>query len=322
MGSFAVIPHLRNTPLNAPRITGLIAATYTPFHADGTLALSQVGPFVEYLISSGVEGLYVCGSTGEGISLTTKERKEVAAAFQKAAAGRLPVLVQVGHNSIEDAKALAAHAQEIGAAAISATCPSYFKINSSATLAASMAQIAAAAPELPFYYYHIPSLTGSSIDIAQFMRSAGENIPNLVGLKYTDTKLFELQECMAIDGGRYDIVWGCDEMLLGALASGAKGAIGSTYNVAAPLYAKLIAAFEANDLELARRLQLQSIEFIRIMQRYPFHSAMKEVLHLLGHDLGTCRLPQRGLTADESQRLRDELSQSEYFADVLSHPTH
>lgn len=306
--------------MNAPRITGLIAATYTPFHADGTLALSQVSPLVEYLISSGVEGLYVCGSTGEGMSLTTQERKEVAATFQEAAAGRVPVLVQVGHNSIEDAKALAAHAQAIGAAAISATCPSYFKIDSTATLTTSMAPIAAAAPELPFYYYHIPSLTGSSIDIAQFMRTAGEKIPNLVGLKYTDTKLFEYQECAAIDDGRYDIVWGCDEMLLGALASGAKGAIGSTYNVAAPLYAKLIAAFEANELELARQLQLQSIEFIRIMQRYPFHGAMKEVLRQLGHDLGTCRLPQRGLTADESKQLRDELGRSQYFADLLSHP--
>ncbi len=275
---------------------------------------------VETLLASGVQGLYVCGSTGEGMSLTTEERKEVAAAYMDAADGRVPVLIQVGHNSIEDAKALAAHAQEIGVAAISATCPSYFKIDSSATLATSMAQIAQAAPQLPFYYYHIPSLTGSSIDIAQFMKLAGDRIPNLVGLKYTDTKLFEFQECLAIDAGRYDIVWGCDEMLLGALASGAKGAIGSTYNVAAPLYTKLIAAFEANDLALARRLQLQSIEFIRIMGRYPFHSAMKELLRMLGNDLGTCRLPQRGLTEHEAETLHSELTASEYFATVLAHP--
>lgn len=309
---------LRNHTLNTQKLTGLIAATYTPFHADGSLALSQVGPMVEYLLNSGVQGLYVCGSTGEGMSLTTAERQEVAAAYMNAADGRVPVLVQVGHNSLEDAKALAAHAQEIGVAAISATCPSYFKIDSAATLAASMAQIAAAAPELPFYYYHIPSLTGSSIDIAQFMQLAGDHIPNLVGLKYTDTKLFEFQECQAIDGGRYDIVWGADEMLLGALASGAQAAIGSTYNVAAPLYAKLIAAFEANDLPLARKLQLQSIEFIRIMGRFPFHSATKEVLRALGHDLGTCRLPQRGLTQEESRALLDQLSTSTYFSTVLA----
>ncbi|WP_234824051.1 dihydrodipicolinate synthase family protein [Bremerella cremea] len=304
--------------MNTQKLTGLIAATYTPFHADGSLALSQIGPMVEYLLNSGVQGLYVCGSTGEGMSLTTAERKEVAAAYMNAADGRVPVLVQVGHNSLEDAKSLAAHAQEIGVAAISATCPSYFKIDSAATLATSMAQIAAAAPELPFYYYHIPSLTGSSIDIAQFMRMAGDSIPNLVGLKYTDTKLFEFQECQAIDGGRYDIVWGADEMLLGALASGAQAAIGSTYNVAAPLYANLIAAFEANDLPLARKLQLQSIEFIRIMGRFPFHSATKELLRALGHNLGTCRLPQRGLTQDETNALLDQLSTSAYFSPILA----
>lgn len=307
--------------MNTQPLTGLIAATYTPFDASGQLALSQIGPMVEYLLSSGVQGLYVCGSTGEGMSLTTAERQEVAAAYMAAADGRVPVLVQVGHNSVEDAKALAAHAQEIGVAAISATCPSYFKIDSVATLASTMARIAGAAPQLPFYYYHIPSLTGSAIDIAQFMRMAGNHIPNLVGLKYTDTKVFEFQECQSIEGGKYDIVWGADEMLLGAIASGAKGAIGSTYNVAAPLYGKLIAAFESNDLPTARKLQLQSIEFIRIMGRYPFHSAMKELLKMLGHDLGTCRLPQRGLTGEEIESLRIQLAASQYFATVLTPAT-
>jgi len=293
--------------MSTHRLSGLVAATYTPFAEDGSLALSKVGPMVEHLIEAGNQGLYVCGSTGEGVSLTTHERCEVAEAYVQAAAGRVPVFVQVGHNSVEEAKLLAAHAQQIGADAVSATCPSYFKASDEKTLLKTIRSIASAASSLPFYYYHIPVLTGSSIDIVSFMQAAGDAIPNLFGLKYTDTKLHEFQQCLEIGDGRYDVVWGTDEMMLGAIATGANAGIGSTYNVIAPTYLKMLEAFNAHRMEEAQALQMEAIRLIRILGRYPFHSAMKELLNLLGHDLGTCRLPQRSLTSDETEQLRGEL---------------
>ena len=81
-------------------LKGLVAATVTPLHDDGSLNLDQVGPLVERLLKQGVEGLYVCGSTGEGISLTGEERRAVAAAYVGATRQRIPVVVQVGHNSL------------------------------------------------------------------------------------------------------------------------------------------------------------------------------------------------------------------------------
>ena len=110
------------------KLEGLIAATFTPMNSDGSLALSRVAPMVDRLISDGVSGLYVCGSTGEGPSLSTQERFEVAASFVSASRGRVPVVVQVGHNSLAEAATLAAHAERIGAQAISATPPSYFPL--------------------------------------------------------------------------------------------------------------------------------------------------------------------------------------------------
>lgn len=300
------------------KLSGLVAATYTPFNADGSLALSEVGPMVEHLIESGNRGLYVCGSTGEGVSLTTDERCEVAQAYVQAADGRVPVFVQVGHNSIAEARRLAAHAQEIGADAVSATCPSYFKANDQASLLETIKAIASASPSLPFYYYHIPVLTGSSIDIVSFMKAAGDAIPNLFGLKYTDTKLHEFQQCLEIGDGRYDVVWGTDEMMLGALATGAKAAIGSTYNVIAPTYLKLIDAFDAHRIEDAQSLQREAIELIRVLGQYPFHSAMKELLRLVGHDFGTCRLPQRGLSPQESEELQQKLQSVECLANLVA----
>lgn len=289
------------------RLSGLVAATYTPFKTDGSLALSKIGPMVEHLIASGNRGIYVCGSTGEGVSLTTSERRDVAEAFVQAADGRVPVFVQVGHNSIAEARSLAAHAQEIGADAVSATCPSYFKASDQRALLETIKLIASAAPSIPFYYYHIPILTGSSVDIVSFMKAAGDAIPNLFGLKYTDTKLHEYQQCLEIGDGRYDVVWGTDEMLLGALASGAQAAIGSTYNVIAPIYLEMLKAFEANRIADARSLQMEAVRLIRVLGQYPFHSAMKEVLRLMGHDFGTCRLPQRGLSESEIQQLVQSL---------------
>jgi len=260
------------------KLTGLLAATYTPLKSDGALNLDAVASMVDFLLSKQVSGLYVCGSTGEGMSLSTSERQAVVREFCRATNKQVPVIAQVGHNSLAEACELAKDAQAAGVDVISATCPSYFKINNVDLLIDSMAQIAAAAPDLPFYYYHIPVLTGSEIDMVEFLRKGSERIPNLVGLKYTATSLHEFQRCQDIDQGRFDVLWGCDEMLLGALATGAKGAIGSTYNIAAPVYQSLITAFETGDIDRARELQSRSVRMIRLLQNYPFHSAMKQVL--------------------------------------------
>ncbi|WP_442505239.1 dihydrodipicolinate synthase family protein [Novipirellula sp. SH528] len=244
------------------KLDGLVAATYTPFDELQELKLDVIPAMVDDVLARGVSGLYVCGSTGEGMSLTSDERRRVTGAYVQATAGRVPVIVQVGHNSVREARLLAEHAAEVGADAISATCPSYFPVRDAKTLAACMADIAGGAPALPFYYYHIPALTGSAVDVAEFMKCGGDQINNLVGLKYTDTKLFEFQHCLEMDNGKFDVVWGCDEMLLGALATGARAAIGSTYNIAAPLYRRLIDAFESGNLIEARKLQSQSIQMI------------------------------------------------------------
>lgn len=293
------------------RITGLIAATYTPMHDDGTLRLQGIPAIVAHLERAGNTGLYVCGSTGEGMSLTGAERRQVAEAYTTAAKELNPqmtVVVQVGHNSLAEARELAAHAQQIGADVVSATCPSYFKVSTVDDLVASMAEVAKGAPDLPFYYYHIPALTGSTISMAAFLQAAAVRIPNLAGVKYTAPNTDEFQACLALDGGRFDLLWGCDEMMLPALAVGARGFVGSTYNVFAPMYLDLIAAFERGDLEEAQRLQLRAVAFIDTIKRWPFHSAMKAILSMLDLPCGACRLPQRPLSSEQTDQLREQLT--------------
>lgn len=297
-----------------PRHSGLIAAALTPFNRDGSINVSPITAVVDQLIREGIQGLYVCGSTGEGISLTTDERKSIAEAYVSAAAGRIPVMIQVGHNSLRESKGLAEHASLIGADVISATCPSYFKVADIDTLVACMQEIASAGAKLPFYYYHIPALTGSNLDMANFLAVANTQIPNLAGLKFTTPELHIYQACQNVVEGKFEIFWGTDEMLLAGLATGAKAAIGSTYNIAAPLYNQMIAAFDAGNLELARQLQLKSVEMIEVAKRYPFHSAVKHIMTLRGlPELGDCRLPLPSLTTEQKSTLESNLKSIGYF---------
>ncbi|BBO34639.1 dihydrodipicolinate synthase family protein [Lacipirellula parvula] len=291
-------------------LTGLIAATYTPMHEDGSLNLDAVPAMVNHLERSGVRGIYICGSTGEGVSLTGVERCDVAEAYISAAKGRLRTIVQVGHNSIAEARQLASHAQRCGADAFSAIPPFYYKIETMQMLVDCAAQIAGGAPELPFYYYHIPAFTGTSVDMVDFMSAAGLRIPNLVGLKYTAHKVFEFQACRELNNGRFDVVWGADEMLLAGLAVGARGAIGSTYNIAAPLYRDIIDAYDRQDMELAQELQMRSVALVRLLNKYPFHAATKVVLELYGLEAGPCREPLASLSKAQKAQLAIDLEES------------
>lgn len=295
------------------RLTGMYPATYTPLKTDGSLNLAQIPRMVAYLVERGVSGIYVCGSTGEGMSLSTKEREAVAEAFVEAAGDRLTTIVQVGHNSLAEAKHLATHAYQIGADAVSATAPSYYPLTEAALLVDCMEEIAAVVPTLPFYYYDIPSMTGVEVDMVEFLRSGAERIPNLVGLKYTSLDIPEFQACLELEEGRFEVLWGTDEMLLSAMVVGGRAAIGSTYNIAAPLYKRLTEAFEKGDLEEARRCQSLSANLVRQISKYPFHPAMKFIMEINGIDCGPCRRPLGRLSIQHAESLRKDLEEIKYF---------
>lgn len=289
------------------KMTGLVAATFTPMYEDGSVCLGRIESVVQHLIDRQVSGLYVCGTTGEGPSLSTEEREAVVGTYVAAVRGRIPVIVQVGHTSLEEAARLAKHAQDVGAQAISALAPWYFKPDSLTLLIDCLKPIAAAAPELPFYYYHLPSVTGIDFDMHAFLQAAGDHLPSLVGIKYSAPRIDQLQACVELEDGRYDILFGCDEMLLSALAVGVRGAVGSTYNFLAPLYGRLLEAFQANDLDQARRLQSQAVQIIRTVVRLRGVVGLKAAMKILGVDCGPCRLPLQTVQADELEQLRREL---------------
>ena len=296
-------------------LRGLIAAPFTPFDAQSEVNCPSIDKYAEFLISQGISGVFICGTTGESASLTTDERKRIAERWVAAAAGRLKVIVHVGGNCIPQSRELAAHAQRIGAYATAAMSPFFFKPASARELADFFVPVAAAAPALPFFYYHMPSMTGVSIDVEEFLRLGGETIPNLAGVKYTHNNLMEMQALLNLEGGRFEVLHGFDEILLAGLALGAKAGVGSTYNYIAPVYLRIMECVEKGDLEEARRLQMISVEVVKIIIRHGGGvRGGKAIMNLLGIECGTCRRPLAPWGENELETLRKELENIDFFS--------
>jgi N-acetylneuraminate lyase len=295
-------------------LTGLVAATHSPFKADGSLNLAMVERQAEHMRRHRISTAFICGSTGESHSLTLDERRQLAQRWMEVTRGsQLRFIAHVGSNCLSDARELAAHAEKSGALAIAALAPCYFKPRSLADLVRWCAEIASAAPDTPFYFYDIPALTGVAFNMQLFLEQASDRIPTLNGIKFTNTDLMSYQQCLALDGGAFDIPWGVDESLLGALAVGAKGGVGSSYNFAAPVYQRLIAAFRQGDLETAKQEQLRAVELIGLLAGYGYLGAAKAVMSMVGVDVGPARLPNSTPTAEQVLRLRADLEKMGFF---------
>lgn len=300
----------------------LIAAPFTPMTLEGDLHLAVVPEQARRLVATGVQGVFVGGTTGEGQSLTVDERLALAEAWAADPhRSQLELFIHVGHNSIRDAARLAAQARSLGADAIALHAATWFRYQSLGDLIEFCVPVAAAAAPLPFYFYDIPSITGVHLSAAAFLAEAKGRIPTLAGIKYTNPDCITLQECVQLDAGEYDILWGTDEALLAGVALGASGAVGSTYNFAAPLYLRLLEALRRGDWASARREQAAAIAMVRIFQRWPTLAALKFAMSLLGIDCGPVRPPLTNLSADDKARLRSELEKIDFSSRIVQADT-
>jgi N-acetylneuraminate lyase len=287
----------------------LVAAPHTPFTADGSLHLPLVAEQARLFARNGIDGVFACGTTGEGPHMTTAERKQVAERWAEVK-GDLRLIIHAGHSCQRDVIDLAAHAKGIGAAAVAALAPHFIKPTTPEELVEFFRPVAAACAPLPFLYYDIPSLTGVRASAARFLELADGVIPNVGGVKFTNIDAITLQECVTAGGGRFEVFFGVDELLLAALSVGGRRAVGSTYNFTSHLHRKVIAAFDAGDKESAKALQRESVRVVRVLEKYGGPVvAGKAAMKLYGLDLGPVRSPLTNLTAEQEKGLHAELRQ-------------
>lgn len=305
---------------NLNTFKGIIPAAFTPFHEDGSLNLDRISDLKDLYRESGVSKVFIGGTTGEFSSLTVEEREQLAARWLRPASADLDIWVHVGHNCQADAVRLAAHAGDHGAGAISALAPSYFKPVSVNALIDFLRPIAAAAPGIPFYYYEIPSMTGVLLPPDDVFQAAHREIPNFAGLKYSNHNLYALQACMQRNMKGADFLFGSDEMLLAALSLSANGAIGSTYNFAAPLYHQLIQHYENGKMDEARRLQQKSVSLVQVLVHYGLMASGKAIMKMIGFDCGPVRPPLTRLTREKEKNLFKDIAGLDIFARKLTPP--
>jgi N-acetylneuraminate lyase len=241
----------------------------------------------------------------------------VLAEWIKHQEGGFKVIAHVGSTSYMQSAELARHAARAGAAAISTMGPSFFQPTRAEELVGYCSRIAREATDLPFYYYHIPSVSGVNVSMKEFLIQASQSIPNLHGIKFSHNNLLEVQQCLIFGDGKFDIVHGFDEALVSGLALGMKAAIGSTYNYMAPVYNQLISYFESGNLQDALSLQRFAVRAVELLFKYRGGVICgKAIQTLSGIECGPCRLPLQTLTGDEIDSLRKELDAIDFFKTI------
>ncbi len=297
------------------KIKGLINAPFTPFYENGEVNYEPIADYARLLIDNGLKGVFINGSSGEGYMLTEDERIKLAEKWVEVAPEGFKVIVHVGSTCVKMSNRLAAHAAEIGAWGIGAMASPFPKAGRVEELVKYCEEIACGAPGLPFYFYHIPALSGVFLPMLPFLEAADGRIPNLAGIKYTFESLYEYNQCRLYKNGKYDMLHGQDETILPCLAmGGAQGGIGGTTNYNGRVLVGILEAWENGDLEKARELQNFAQAVINVICNYRGNIVGgKRIMKLIGLDLGKNRTPFRNMTDTEEKAMKEELEAIRFF---------
>ncbi len=250
------------------KLTGLIAAPFTPLNENHELAEKKISTYASFLKINKIKGAYICGTSGEGISFKDADRKIIIQEWQKQAIEDFRIIAQIGSASLQSSMELAQHAETLDVFAISTMAPIFFKPRNLSDLICYCKQVAAAAPNTPFYYYHIPGMTGVNFPMNQFLPLAKKEIPTFAGIKFTNEDIRDYSLTKDLDPS-CELFWGIDDTITSALSVGCKGFIGSTFNYAPNKYQEVIDLFNAGKHEAAAKAQLELNKIVNVLINSP-----------------------------------------------------
>ncbi|PYI56894.1 dihydrodipicolinate synthase family protein [Paenibacillus flagellatus] len=282
------------------KFKGIIVAMNSCYDRNGRVDEGAVGELVAFLAKRGVKGVYVGGSTGEGMLQSVEERKRVLEAVMAAKPLDFTVIAHVGAITTRDSVELAEHAESVGADALSAIPPFYYRISEHGVEEhwASMMR----ASGLPFIIYHIPATTGFSLSKPLLQKMLA--YPQTIGVKITTPSTYELQQFKALGGPDFLLFNGPDEQLLAGLSLGADAGIGGTYGMMPELFVAIYEAFRQGRMEEARTYQTWANDIIAELLDMPVYGAIKEIVKMRGVDCGQPRLPLEPVPADRLPAVR------------------
>lgn len=266
---------------------GIIPALVTPFKKDNKVNEEALKNLVNFVVEKGVNGVMPVGTTGEFVYLSEKERRKIVEIVVDEVTGRVPVIAGTGASSTRLAIKLSKHAEDVGANAVLVVSPYYLRPADKGAF--QHFYEVSRATDLPIILYNIPQCTGDFLS-REVVEDLAE-LDNVVGLKDSSGHLPYLMELLEMVGDKINIVCGHDEVVMPALAAGAKGAILASANVIPDLWIKLYEALRKGDLKKARNLQMDIQKLARIFCRHGGAVAVKAALKMMGLNVGKTRRP-------------------------------
>ena len=287
------------------KFKGIMPALITPFDNNYKIIKNTVKELIDCNYDKGVNGFYICGSTGEGPVLTAKMRIEMAEEVMQCNNGRGAIINHVGANSFEEIAQLVKHSNEINVDAVSALPPFYFGYTDDEVV--SFYKAIADMTDKPVIAYITDMIkTGDMVGLVKRL----VEVPNIIGLKYTKPNYFEFRKIKEINNGDINVINGPDEMLICGLVMGADGGIGTTYNVMSEWFVKLYECFTNGDLKQAQEYQYKINRVVDLLIKHSDVGAIKatkETLKLMGFDAGCSAFPAKTYTDAQITALKDDL---------------
>lgn len=298
---------------NTEKFKGIFVAMNSCYDASGEISVAAVKKFSRFLADSGVQGLYVGGSTGEGFLQTAEERMRVLEAVAEETGDELTLIAQVGAISTRESIALAKHAESVGADAISAVPPFYYKVSEEGVERHWQAMMDQCS--LPFIIYHIPATTGYTLSMSLFRKMAAHK--QVIGLKITTPSAYELQQFKRAGGENFIVFNGPDEQYLAGRIMGADAGIGGTYGIMPELFVKIEQAYAAGRLKEAQQWQFRVNEIIADLLALPVYGALKELLKMRGIDCGPPRLPIEPVSDSHLPQIRKIYDKLNHYLSLI-----
>ncbi len=276
-------------------IHGVIVPIVTPFADTGAINPSAIKPLADYLIGHGIKGIFPIGTTGEGVLLTSAERKTIAEATVKAVDGRVPVIIHTGAITTQHTLDLTQHAQSTGADAVAIVAPYYFQHTPQA-LEAHYRTVIEANPDMPIYLYNFPAVTGNTLSRELVIKLA-KHYDNVVGLKDSSGDLQTLFATNNLKKGQFNTAIGPDELILAGLSMGLDASVSGHANVVPEIVVDLYNATKAGNLEEAQSIQRLLIRVNHVLNSGGWLPLVKGVMQYRGLPVGGVRRPL--LSADD-----------------------
>ncbi len=278
--------------------SGVMPALCTPLHEDESVNTKVVEQLIEYFLGQGADGFYIAGATGEGLALRPDERRILAETAINAVNGRKTCIVQVASTDFSEAIRLAKHAEQSGAAAISATPPLFFRYDENDVY--NYYKALADAVHIPLMVYNSP-LAGFPLTpdfIAKLFK-----IDNITSIKWTSSDYYGLMKLKQLTNGEINVMNGPDEMLLMGLSAGADGGIGATYNFMFPLFRGIYDNFKSGNMEMAKKYQDKVTQIITALRSFTTIPCAKALLEEVGFEMGNATFPMKRYNAEQKKEL-------------------